>query len=319
MPLADLRIQPLVDLDLAQLRDMVAPVAAGAPLREVIPLDGGLINTVYQVSLAGGREMVVRVYAVATPDEIQAECRLLADLAGELPVPRVVWADPEGVHFGHRYVVYRWMNGITLNEYRRGASPDELALLGAPLGSLLSRIASHDHADLSAPRSVDAAVDEARDSLRAGLARERMGGELADLLGDLLAQRAVELSLLDEDRSMVHGDFSGRNLLVAPGEGRPWRVTGVLDWDSVARGSGLWDVGSLFRYGHRYSPAFQHAFEAGYREAGGVLPDDWWLTSRLVDSTRVVGILDEPRPLPKLFAECRLLITALLTDFGLID
>jgi hypothetical protein len=79
-------------------------------------------------------------------------------------------------------------------------------------------------------------------------------------------------------------------------------------------GSGLWDVGSLFRYPRRYSPEFRAEFERGYRAARGELPDDWWPAARLLDSTRLVAILAEPQELPSVFAECRELIAAIVAD-----
>jgi aminoglycoside phosphotransferase (APT) family kinase protein len=315
MTIADPRAQPLIDLDLSHLRAMVAPVAGGAVLREAVLLEGGLTNTVYQIILApGGAAMALRVYPPESAEAVEAERRLLAALRPRLPVPHVLWADPQGQICGHPYVIYRWVDGITLNEYRRGALPEELARLGAPIGELLGRISRH---PAQGERPVRVAADEvglARARLRGGLARERLGEMLAQGLERLLADEEDALAALDRTTGLVHGDCGGRNLVVASEGGGPWTLKGILDWDATASGSGLWDVGSFFRYSHRYDASFRSEFASGYRAVGGVLPNDWWRLARLLDATCVVGILEETRPLPRLFAECGLVITALLEE-----
>lgn len=316
MTVADPRFHPLIELDAQHLRDMIAPVAGGAALREAVMLDGGLVNTVYRLTLApGGTTLVLRVYPPESAAAIQAERRLLRSLRGELPVPELVWADPRGELTGHPYTVYRWIEGITLNEYRRGAAPAELARLGRPLGDLLGRIAAHPYPDGLTARSAAAEVDLARERLRAGLVRERLGDEIAILLEELLAGAGD----LEGSTQLVHGDFGGRNVLVAAAAEGPWRISGALDWDAAATGSPLWDVGSFFRYSHRYDEAFREAFADGYRGAGGELPADWWRAARLLDATCLVSVLEDPRPLTRVYAECRLVLLALLQDHGILD
>jgi aminoglycoside phosphotransferase (APT) family kinase protein len=318
MTVADPRYQPQVEVDQDHLREMVAPIAGGAVLREFELLEGGLVNTVYRVQLApGGTTMALRVYPEGSADAIHSECRILSELNDDLPVSHVLFADPDGRVCGQPYLIYRWVDGITLNEYRRGALPSELARLAHPLGRLTARISAHPSTIGRAPRPVATELEAALIRLHVGLARERLGAQIADLLAGLLEENAELLGSCESD-GLVHGDYGGRNLLIAP-DPEGWHVSAVLDWDAAASGSALWDVGSFFRYSRRYDAVFTDGFAEGYRAAGGELPDDWWLTARLLDATRVVGILDEPRPLPRIFAECGLLVAALLEDRGLVD
>jgi hypothetical protein len=151
-------------------------------------------------------------------------------------------------------------------------------------------------------------------ALRAGLARDRLGPALADALRRRLADAAPRLVALDRPAALVHGDFGGRNVIVRDVGGGRWAPVGVLDWETAAVGSRLWDVGSLFRYPRRYGPAFRAAFADGYRSAGGSLPADWWAAARLLDATRLVALLAAPRELPTVFADCRDLIATLVAE-----
>jgi aminoglycoside phosphotransferase (APT) family kinase protein len=306
---------PLSELDDATVAAMLAPVLGGRAPRAVAPAEGGLTNAVYRVTAADGAAYALRVHAADDAAAFDRERRLLARLAGVLPVPEPLHAE-DAARLGRACTVYRWLDGVTLNECRRGATADELLTLAAPLGALLARVAGAVPAEelgaLAPPVRVAERVALTVAALRAGRARARLGDALADSLCARLAARAPRLEALERPAELVHGDFGGRNVLVRPaGDGR-WAPSGVLDWESAGAGSRLWDVGSLFRYACRYPPPFRAAFARGYRDAGGTLPSDWWDAARLLDATRLVAILAEPRELPTVFPECRDLIASLL-------
>jgi aminoglycoside phosphotransferase (APT) family kinase protein len=115
---------------------------------------------------------------------------------------------------------------------------------------------------------------------------------------------------------LVHGDLGGRNVLVQRAAAERWRISGVIDWEATSTGSPLIDIGSLFRYSSRFDPEFRTAFERGYREADGTLPEGWLLTARLLDATWLVDTLDEPREFPGVYADCRMLLATLAKDAG---
>jgi aminoglycoside phosphotransferase (APT) family kinase protein len=309
--IADPRCYPIVALGLQEVEAMLSPLLSDAALREAVPVEGGLVNTLYRVAL--DREDAVyalRVYA-AGPAAFERERQLLSRLASMLPVPEVLLADASGQRCDHPYLVYRWIEGITLNECRRASAPEAFLTLAEPLGRLLARIASLPAPDdLVEPIQIAARLSRADEQLRSGLARERLGATLADRIRD----RLTLLQALERTCGLVHGDLGGRNILVKSTRAGEWEISGVIDWEAAGVGSALWDVGSLFRYSRRYSPDFRDFFAQGYQAAGGELPLDWWQTARLLDATRLVSILSEERELPGVFAECRELIESVVAD-----
>jgi aminoglycoside phosphotransferase (APT) family kinase protein len=329
---ADPRVRPLVELDAAAIAAMLAPLLGGAAPREVARVDGGLTNTLYRVVAPDGAAYALRVHAAGDAARAAAgdataferERRLLARLAGPLPplpVPEVLLADDDACG-APAWLAYRWIDGVTLNDCRRRVPPAELLALAGPLGALLARLAAALAADSLGPpplappaaaalRVADA-LARADDALRAGPARHRLGPALADALRERLGAAAPRLEALDRPAVLVHGDFGGRNVIVRDAGGGRWAPAGVLDGESAAVGSRLWDVGSLFRYPRRYGDEFRAAFARGYRAAGGALPADWWDAARLLDATRLVDTLGAPRELPTVFAECRELVAALV-------
>jgi aminoglycoside phosphotransferase (APT) family kinase protein len=190
-----------------------------------------------------------------------------------------------------------------------------LLSLAEPLGRLLAGVASVplDGANV-ASISLSTALGTAAEHLRRERTQARLGRALAGELRARFETAASRLVSADRARGLAHGDFGGRNVIVAPAGGDDWRVAALLDWEQSFVGATLWDVGSLFRYARRYTATFRDRFALGYRDAGGALTDDWYVTARLLDATRVVGILSAGRELPTVFAECREAIEALVSE-----
>jgi Ser/Thr protein kinase RdoA (MazF antagonist) len=230
--------------------------------------------------------------------------------------PRCCFPIRAGESCAHPFVVYRWIEGLTLNDFCRRAAPGEMDGLAEPLGTLAARVAGVRADEISGLEldvvDIAAELDLAERQLRSGPARVRLGETLADGLRARLTAAGPQLLALDGSRGLLHGDFGGRNVLVRAGKAGAWEISGLLDWETAARGAALWDVGSLFRYPRRYSPAFRDAYARGYRAAGGDLGSGWWWTARLLDATRLVRILGQERELPNVFAECRDVIASML-------
>lgn len=292
---------------------MLHPIRVGARILEVVCVSGGLVNTVYRVTTEDAT-YGLRVYAAAN-SAFEMECQLLSSLAASLPVPEPLFAAADGQHCAYPYLVYQWIEGIVLNEWRRQISHRALLTLAEPLGRLLAQIAGVTSSVNYVTKRIQVTdmLERTGEQLHTGLARKRIGRALSDSLRDRLNSNADALQALDNSSALVHGDFGGRNILVANEKGQ-WKISGVIDWEDAAMGSALWDVGSLFRYPGRYSAEFRTLFAGGYHQAGLDLPADWWLTSRSIDAMRLVAILSQERELPVVFAECIELIESVVTD-----
>lgn len=300
--MTDPRVFPLIPVSRDELEQIV-----GSRIVRFVRISGGLTNTLHRVVLANGGVVVVRHHAGGA-QPFHDELATLERLTGLLPVPELVRADP-----ARHAIVYRWIDGITMEECRREQPPAAFASLAGPLGRLLAWLARceprHDeHWDV-AP-----IVAHARLQLLEGRTRARVGEPIADALAAALDRAADQLAW--GKPCLSHGDIGGRNVLVQRIEGDRWRIAAVIDWEAAAIASPLLDVGQLFRYRGRYDAAFVDEFERGYREAGGSLPDDWLRTARLLDAMAIIDLLDEPGELPGVFADCRKLLATLAVDLA---
>jgi aminoglycoside phosphotransferase (APT) family kinase protein len=296
----DGRVFPLLAISRSELERLV-----GGQVLSIDPVEGGLTNTLHRVELAGAPAVVVKHFAEmrSFTDELAA----LTRLAGVLPVPEVVRSDVEA-----RAIVYRWIDGITLDDCRRTEPPAAFASLGDPLGRLFAWVARTEPLEAGDRWDVDPLLAIATAQLGKTRVRERMGATVAEALGRLFASQRERLAW--GHACLCHHDIGGRNILVQRADGDRWRIGGVIDWEAAETGSPLVDIGGLFRFSARYDDVFIADFERGYREAGGELPERWYLTARLLDAVRIVETLDIDRELLGVFADCRKLLAKLVAD-----
>jgi hypothetical protein len=121
----------------------------------------------------------------------------------------------------------------------------------------------------------------------------------------LVESRVEALSVLEDDRSLVHGDLIRRNVLVRH-NGVDWTVVAVLDWEFAMAGPTLRDVGNVVRDAPL---TFVAGLEAGFRMSGGTLPDNWRELAWLLDTVSLTGPLAQPKGHPD-----RVLAERLITD-----
>jgi Ser/Thr protein kinase RdoA (MazF antagonist) len=297
----DARIYPWLPVGRDELAALVE-----APISSFAPLEGGFTNTLHKVTLITGAIVVVKHYA-GGKKAYRDEVATLTRLASILPVPEIVRTDDKA-----RAVVYKWIEGTTLDDCRLEEPPAAFASLADPLGRLFAWVASTEPLDAKDKWEVAPLLANARALLAGSRARERMGTPLAtaliaafDNFGDRLGWGR---------RCLCHHDIGGRNILVQRADGDRWRIQGVIDWESAGTGSPLVDIGSLFRYAPRYDETFRLEFERGYKESNGELPENWYLIARLLDAFRLIDTLDGPRELPGVYQDCRMLLTKLVGD-----
>jgi aminoglycoside phosphotransferase (APT) family kinase protein len=297
--ITDVRVFPLIQVSRAELEEV-----AGGPIKSIEPVHGGLTNTIHKVTLENGEVFGIKHYAGGR-DWFDVELTTLTLLHGTLPVPAVVHADEKKL-----VIVYRWIDGITLHDLRRQGPPGQAAFgaLAEPLGRVLAWLAK---SDATEPFELTQILEQCYAQLTKGRARPRIGAPMADALRKLM--EAAEPQMAWGSVCLSHGDLGHRNVLVYQAGDR-WRINGVIDWETTTTGSPLVDIGSLFRYSKRYDRAFCDAFAAGYREAGGELPDNWLQTARLLDSTWLVDMLDDANEHPAVFADCKKLLANLIAE-----
>jgi len=253
------------------IRDWLARDALpGRKIITVRTLTGGYRNDNMLLVTRTGDRYVLRRYLRG--NTCAAEAALAARLAGAVPVPEVVAADPAGDVAGEPVLLSRFVEGVPLS-----AALDRPGV-GSAVGEVLAAIGRFGYDD---PGFEPTAQLSAYLASKVGAGHERL----------LAAAAAAEplLATVAGARRLVHSDFNPKNILV-----RDSTVAAVLDWEFAFAGTPLFDVGNMLRFSDGYPSTYVDGFVAGFRAGGGHLPERWREISEALDLFALADFLARP-------------------------
>ena len=291
---------------------------------EMQPLGGGLRNSNFKLRLDGHPEPVVlRIYE-HDASLCRKEVDLLRLVAGSVPAPEVIHAEPCGLEDLPPFTLARYIEGISLRDLRRSGDTAAIAEAAYSAGQALAAIGRATFARagwLGPGPAVTAPLLEGKDPtprfvdlcLASSELERRMPADLRGRTSGLVWRWAPQLARLEDETRLVHGDFNEPNLLVRYLSGR-WSVVAVLDWEFAVSGSPLGDVGNFLRYERASRPLAEPHFSAGYLHAGGALPREWRRLARVLDAAAICESLTHGQLPAAAIAELVELIRAIVED-----
>jgi aminoglycoside phosphotransferase (APT) family kinase protein len=254
------------------------------------PLEGGATNLNVLVRLEAGDELLVLRQYVRRTEVCRKETLLLESLQDLIPVPRLVKSDVTGNEGGIPYLIYRFLPGLTFRQIRANGSDRDMANAAHAIGRCLGVLHIHDISLFGACR-LNQRFQFTEHQLAHPLLRERIGAADLSLLQQLFAKWSPVLHRLAHERSLVHGDFNHRNIVLNH-KGNQWEVTGILDWELAGIGSSLWDAARFMCYQKPDSAHWESQFVDGFRrEGGGAFPKDWEALSGMMNTLSAAASL----------------------------
>ena len=246
-------------------------VLPGRRITAAEPLGGGYRNENIRLDTDGGSYVLRRYLRGDAARTCAIEAALAVRLAAEaVPAAEVIAADPEGGAAAGRALAA--IGAVTF--------PGGGAFTGPDL--------------VPSPEALPASLPEFLEScLRAGNAAGALSPAEIGRLRALAAAADPLARSVGRARQLVHSDYNGKNLLTVGGDGR-WSISAVLDWEFAFSGSPLTDVGNMLRFRACGPPGFAEGFVAGYRDAGGQLPERWREISEALDLYALADFLTRP-------------------------
>ncbi|MFC6006137.1 phosphotransferase family protein [Angustibacter luteus] len=197
----------------------------------------------------------VRLY-LRKPSQAVLDLAVMRRLSGQVPLPKILAAEPRGVGGLPPHIVTREVEGKRADQLLdRGLPLPASNALGRQCARLVTRlreVRAEGHgpwadADLRTSQWPPSQADLIAwyEHLEAGLAAAGLGRRSTPGLRAAVAAAAQRLAMgPPRPASLVHGDLNGKNLIVDPNTGR---LRGVLDWEFSHGGEWTEDVGNLLR------------------------------------------------------------------------
>ncbi len=248
-------------------------------------LSGGAVNGSFKIVWAG-KAYVLRIYA-RNPQIAGFENDLYRFLGDRLPVPKLLYSQGSAALF--EFIDKKRLDQVEDSSHSYF------------LGELLARIHQirFPSAGLFGPGLEIAVPFEEGSSpyleyilQNYGPKRrawQRLGEDRGRSLRAFIERNRAFFPKIKNGGVLVHSDFKPVNLL--------WEArTGftVLDWEFAHAGHPLMDFGILMRHDQEF-PFELKAFEKGYRENGGELPEEWERMARTTDLINLIELLNRPQ------------------------
>ena len=268
----------------ANLERLLSESLQGRTIASVELMPEGATNLNLLARLRESSEkIVVRIYQHG-PDAQRRELALLRALDGIIPVPKIVGASTS-LETSVSYICYQYIEGVTFQQLKASASRNDIADGAAAIGRALASVGAIPEEIV---RAVNGQILEARPkvalfSVSSSLLEKRLGGPDIDRLQRMIDDWQPALDRLDMEASIVHGDFNNRNALLIR-DGGTWTASGLIDWEQACIGSPLWDASRFLCYENALQPWREPHFSAAYIAGGGVLPANWSVLSRVLNS-----------------------------------
>jgi aminoglycoside phosphotransferase (APT) family kinase protein len=258
-------------------------------------LEEGLRTFNYKVGFDSGDPVLLRVYGCDPNAGVKEVALIRLLVRAGIPVPEILEVYPNGFGEVGPFIVSRYVEGITFRQLKARGDLHAIAQAAYSIGETAAAFGDMElyrHCETEHPALLSHmsdghnAIPELIDSyLASPVLASRLDERVRRRLHQLAWANAPQLSSLQAETRLVHGDFGNRNVLVRQQQGR-WRVAAVIDWESAFAGPALFDIGGFLRYERRQRPVREPHFSRGYTSAGGILPEDWWRLARIVDLTR---------------------------------
>ncbi|HJX91183.1 MAG TPA: phosphotransferase [Pyrinomonadaceae bacterium] len=288
------------------LRHLLAKVFPQRQIAAVEPLPGGLINTNLRIDFQSNYDPVVlRLYRDGA-DVCRKEIAVDNLIQSEVPVPKILYAEPNPVDDIPSFAILEFIDGLTFQQLKRTSDVEAIRQASRSVGETLAAIGR-----FRFPKSGRLVVEGASEQLSVGASfiegpdpiprlldtflesqdcQNRAGANLVERIHNFTWTWADQIPNLDAPPSLVHCDFGNRNILVREENGK-WIVAAVLDWEFALSGSPLLDVGHFLRYETDDRPLREPHFSKAFVEHGGYLPEGWREIVRVIDLTALVECL----------------------------
>ncbi|HEX8341115.1 MAG TPA: fructosamine kinase family protein [Tepidisphaeraceae bacterium] len=258
------RMQGGDDISWAELCRIAGQWAGGsAGLREIVPLQGGSTSNTLLFKMADGKRAVCKVTPHRVDRTVLGEAHQLSVLeAFGVPVPQVYAAQLASLDQPNSFLLMEFMDGVTLAQARRQATPAAFAALQAELAGIVARL--HDqtargYGKLDGPSAVcdaphwpaffralgEAAVDGACRHAAIPIKTRKKIEKLHDRLDHFVCH--------DDRPRLLHGDLWNSNVLCRQEPGGDWHVAALID--------------PSLRFGHaEYELAYMELFDTVTRD-----------------------------------------------------
>lgn len=302
------RTFPFLEVNRDQVINLFKGVLKKENIIEVTPISEGCRTTNYIIQTSECKNKYVLKIFFSTDQSYKREIQLLTKLkeCKSIPVSKIYIVSRSDLIQNKEYAIYEYMEGVTLGQAIKDGYIVEERFI-REVAKTLTMIHKHKF-DKVGFLDEDLNVKESVPPLKIWYekfigerAKQRLGKSIINKISNIVKKYEKVLEKLDEEISLVHGDFQGTNILIKNG-----KLSGILDWEFAMAGHPLADIGQFFRYEEYFNINLLKVFENEYNKNSDYkLEKDWYKISKLRDLINLIQLIDGEENMPNKYANIK--------------
>jgi aminoglycoside phosphotransferase (APT) family kinase protein len=284
------------------VNNMLKPFLIDKKVKHIQLLSGGLNNSNLKITTNTNENYVLRIYG-ENKSSLDVERKILKILEDRVPVPHSLYYDSSCSLYDYPFIILSWVQGVQLSELINQGNNCVISKALKEVGELLATVHRitfpssgffDEDLNINEIMKLDANhfLMYIEESIVNGFGHTYLGSNISKNVLQFAQEHAYMIDDLENQNSLVHGDFNPLNILATDRESCI-KITGILDWEYAFSGSPLMDIGNMLRYEDGNNSEFLSLFISSYRESGGILPARWLQKAKLLDLIALCGLLNK--------------------------
>ena len=305
------RTFPFLEINKEQVIRLCQGVLKKENIIRATPINEGCRTTNYIIETSEPKNKYILKIFFSTDQSYKKEIELLTKLKENksIPVSKIYIVDRSDIIQNREYAIYEYMEGMTLGQaIKNGYIVEERFI--REVAKTLTMIHKHKF-DKIGFLDEHLNVKESLPPLKLWYqkfmgerAKQRLGKNIINKINNIVKENEKILEKLDEEISLVHGDFQGTNILI-----KSRRLSGILDWEFAMAGHPLADIGQFFRYEEYFNTNLLKAFEDEYNKNSDYkLVKDWYKISKIRDLINLIQLIDGEENMPNKYTNIKNII-----------
>ncbi|MCE5221327.1 MAG: aminoglycoside phosphotransferase family protein [Clostridium sp.] len=305
------RTFPFLEIDKSRVSKLFEGILEEKNIINIIPINEGCRTTNYIIQTSEFPNKYILKIFISTDQSYKKEIKLLTKLNENksIPVSKIYRFSRSDIIQNKEYAIYEYIEGMTLGQAIKGGYIVEERFV-REVAKTLTMIHKHKF-DKVGFLDEHLNVKESLPLLKIWYqkfmgerAKQRLGKNIINKINNIVKKNEKILEKLDEEISLVHGDFQGTNILIKNG-----KLSGILDWEFAMAGHPLSDIGQFFRYEEYFNINLLNVFEDEYNKNSYYkLNKDWYKISKLRDLINLIQLIDGEENMPNKYANIKHII-----------
>ena len=251
----------------------------------------------YKVVMNNSVSYLLRVYPNDN-DHSDIEMAAYSYARRLINVPEIYFVDNSKKIISNTYVIMKFIDGITLQEYmikNTNINQEILISIGKSLALLHNRnygAMAILNSDLSSVLSPLGSTYQLFEYYLVNLAGRTLSAEVKIKLGSIMNAKKELFTQIDDEYVLTHGDFNFSNIIIDKSE-TAW----FIDFEYCFSAPRYYDIGKFFRTSNQFDKLLlRDCFIKGYQSVyGRQLPDNWWCLSKLIDIQTMLALMNREK------------------------